>query len=104
MKDLYKKVSSGYRVNMLTGETFISQRKVAELCGVSQQAITKFWVSRKVDVKQGVTSENLGLIVAHYAEKGNTVAIKTLVLFAKTGAKAFIYHKAGVALAIRTNV
>ena len=80
------------------GKAFVSQRKAAELCGVSQQAVSVFCLSKNIKVKQGVNDENLSLLVTHYAEKGKPEAVQTLILFAKAGAKAYIFHEAGYTL------
>ena len=90
-----------FKVDPKTGVGYISQRKAAELCGVSQQAIHKFWLSENVDVNQGLTDENLFLVVAHYAldsKQANHTARQTLRAFAYAGARAFIYYHAGVQL------
>jgi hypothetical protein len=80
------------------GRAFISQRKLAELCGVDQSVISRFCASHKTDVSQGVTDENAILCITHYAiesKAANDTARKTLGMVAKAGMKAYIYHEAG---------
>jgi len=78
-----------------TGTAYVSQRKAAEMCGLGVMTINDFFRTRKIDVKQGLTSDNVALAVQHYATKGRPEAIAMLVKFARAGAKAYIYHEAG---------
>ena len=50
--------NTDFKVNTATGEAFISQRKTAELLGVSKSAISS-WISRavKADTSQGLTAD-----------------------------------------------
>jgi len=84
------------------GEAYASQRVVAQMCGVSQQAISAFCLSNNLDVKQGVSPKKLQLLVSNYAQKGKPEAISSLGIMAEAGAKAFIYHGAG--LTIKTEI
>lgn len=77
------------------GKAYISQRKAAELCGVSLSTLQNLYRSNNIDIKQGVSSENLNFSVNHYAQKGRAAAIQTLIMFSQAGAKAYIYHQAG---------
>ena len=77
-----------------SGEAFISQRKTAELCGVERNSIVHFFKDKN-NISQGVSDKQLAFVVQHYAIKGRREAVQTLILFAKAGAKAYIYHQAG---------
>ena len=48
-------------VNSANGEACISQRKAAELLGVSQSSIRDFCHLRNLDVKEGLSSEIFSL-------------------------------------------
>lgn len=94
MKNLATKNQNDFTV-LENGEAYISQRKAAELCGVGQSTLNEYFRSNNIDVKQGISAENLNFSITHYAQKGRERAIGTLVKFAKAGAKAYIYHQAG---------
>jgi hypothetical protein len=83
-----------------SGDAFISQRKLAELCGVALSAVQKHLASGhpKYLNDNGITAENAILVVTHYAvesKAANDTARKTLALVAQAGMKAYIYHEAG---------
>ena len=88
-----------FKVDPATGIGYISQRKAAELCGVSRNAIVHF-CSGKFDISQGLSDEQLSFVVHHYAKQKRSQAIDTLFLFAQAGARAFIYSQAGVKVQI----
>ena len=48
-----------------TGDAFVSQRKLAELCGIDQSAISLRCSSLNFDVKQGVSDENAFLLITY---------------------------------------
>jgi len=77
------------------GDAFVSQRKCAELCGVSQSAVSQRCLSLNLDVKQGISSENAFLLITHYASQSNQQAIQSLIVIGSAGMKAYIYHEAG---------
>ena len=56
-----------FKVNTVTGDAFISQRKAAELLGVTQQAISQRCLSLNYDAQQGLSSDFLSLLVTYYA-------------------------------------
>lgn len=97
MKNLATQNQTDFAVHA-NGDAFISQRKAAELCGVSQSAISQICLSKNIDVKQGVSSENLSLLITYYAQKERIEAINTLCMLAEAGAKAYIYHQAGLTI------
>lgn len=81
-----------------TGDAFISQRKLAHLCGVEQSNVSRFCASRKIDVNQGISAENAFLCITHYAiesKVANDIARRALVKIGGAGMKAYLYHKAG---------
>lgn len=81
------------------GQAFISQRKAAELCGVSQPAIAQFCLSRKLDVKQGLSDNIVNMLINHYAFDAKQYCTKAarelLKVVSGVGVKAYIYHQAG---------
>lgn len=94
MKNL-EKINSDFTV-VNSGDAFISIPKAAELCGVSKQSVTLLCLLREIDTSQGISSDDITLIVSYYVGKQVSQAVETLKVFAKAGAKAFIYHEAGV--------
>ena len=84
-----------------TGEAFVSQRKAAELCGTSRSSVVHL-LKGKHTISQGVGDTALSFLVQHFAQKGKAEAVQTLILFAKAGAKAFIYHEAGYTVKAET--
>ena len=89
-----------FKVNITTGEAYISIRKTAELLGIDEKTIRNFLdlSAPNYDRKQGLTPEILQKVTQHYSLKGNLAAIDLLGKLATAGAKAFIYHEAGVKL------
>ena len=92
-------------VNLVTGEAFISQRKAAIEIGISHTAIQK-WVAKlpdNYDIKQGLSSEIFSLAVMHYAldSKAATQEAKELLRkISQAGAKAYLYHEAGLSIGV----
>ena len=84
-----------------TGEGYISQTKLAELCGVSQQAISKHIAgcSYKANTFNQLHFESMVLVVDNYAKQGKQEAIDSLGKIAKAGAQAYIYYLAGFSAA-----
>ena len=96
MKNLATKNTTDFTITE-NGDALISQRKTAELCGVERNSIVHFFKD-KSDISQGVSDNQLASVVQYYANKGRAQAVQTLILFAKAGAKAYIYHEAGYKL------
>lgn len=91
--------NADFKVNMQTGEAYISQRKLAELLNVSKSAISGY-ISRAVkdDTSQGLTAEIMQSCVQYYAldcANPTEEAKELLRKIATAGAKAYLYHKAG---------
>lgn len=90
-------------VNLATGEAYISQRKAAEKLGIARPTLQS-WIDRhpnNFDVKQGLSSEIFSLCIQHYAldSKAATQEAKELLRkISQAGAKAYLYHEAGVTL------
>lgn len=83
------------------GGAFISQRKVAELCGTDQSAISLRCSSLNFAVKQGISDENAILLITFYAiesKAANDTARRSLAMVAKAGMRAYIYTEAGYKL------
>ena len=84
-----------------SGEAFISQRKLAVLCGVDQSTINRYYASLNIDVNQGISDENAVLCITYYAiesKAANDTARKSLAIIAKAGMRAYLYHEAGYVL------
>lgn len=87
------------------GEAFISQTKVAELCGVKPHAISQ-WISKTRDnlnlnEYNQLDAKALELVIAYYAfdsQRTTKKAKDTARMFMKAGAKAYLYHEAGYTL------
>jgi hypothetical protein len=80
------------------GDSFISQTKLAEMCGVSQQAISKHiraqgcrYISNEFNQ---LDDKSAFMVVGHYAA-ANTTALKSLIAIGAAGMKAYIYSLAG---------
>ena len=90
-----------FTVDRSTGEAYVSQTKLAELCGVTQQAISVAIQRNASHVVGANLNENNQLcaksacnVVAHYAAQGKAEAIKTFAKIGEAGMKAYIYHRA----------
>ena len=57
-KNLATKNTTDFTV-LPTGEAYISQRKAVELCGVVVSTLNDYFRTKNIDVKQGVSAENL---------------------------------------------
>lgn len=99
MKNLATKNREDFTVTE-SGEAFVSHRKTAELSGVRLSTLQSFFRSKKIDISQGVSSENLDFSVSHYATKGRPEAVATLIKFARAGAQAYIYTEAGYVITV----
>ena len=88
------------------GSAFISQTKVAELCGVGQDAISKFLKRRTghtyiLNEFNQLHSDSMELVIGYYAfdsQRPTEKAVESYRMIAKAGAKAYIYHQAGYAM------
>ena len=84
------------------GDAFITQTKVAELCGVTQSTISDFTKNKTHSLKLNkinqLSAESAFYTLAHYAEKGRPEAVKSLIKIGQAGMKAYIYHQAGYTL------
>lgn len=84
------------------GEAWVSQTRLAEMCGTLQQTISVA-ISRKASYVVGcILNENNQLdtksaynVVVHFATQGKPEAIKTLAMIGEAGMKAYLYHLAG---------
>ena len=95
--------TSEVTVNLATGEAFISQRKAAIEIGIPRPTLQS-WIDRhpdNYDVSQGLSSEIFSLAIQYYAldSKAATPEAKELLRkISQAGAKAYLYHEAGVTL------
>ena len=87
-------------VNLTTGEAFISNRKLAKDLGVDESTTRRYFAALNVVIAQGVTAENMLLCTQHFAQKGNSEAIALLVKISQAGAKAYLYHEAGLSIGV----
>ena len=87
-------------VNLATGEAFISNRKLAKDLGVDESTTRRYFAALNVVITQGVTAENMLLCTQHFAQKGNSEAIALLVKISQAGAKAYLYHDAGLSIGV----
>ena len=90
-----------FKVNTVTGEAFISQRKAAELLGVSHVAVANHVASYHPNYlnDNGLSPEILQQVTTHYAlysKAANDKSRAFAEVLMQAGAKAFIYHQAGV--------
>ena len=95
--------TSEVTVNLATGEAFISQRKAAIEIGIALSSLQGHCLSRNYDIKQGLSSEIFSLAVMHYAldSKAATPEAKELLRkISQAGAKAYLYHEAGLSIGV----
>ena len=94
--------SVDFAVDQTTGEAYISQTKLAELCGVTQHAISQY-VSKtrdtlKLNEINQIHEDSVELVMSHYAiesQRPNETALKNYRVLAKAGIRAYLYHMAG---------
>lgn len=87
------------------GEAFISQAKVAELCGVTKQAIQKFISKDRengcrliLNKNNQLSAESLALVVEWYALDSPKITVQarsTYRILVKLGARVWVYQQAG---------
>ena len=101
MRNLAQMNTEDFTVNE-NGEAFISQTKVAELCGVVPHAISQQVVKTRDTLKLNEINqlhyESLELMIGYYAfdsQRTNDIACSNYRILAKAGAKAYIYNQAG---------
>ena len=87
---------------MKNGEAYISQRKLAEKCGVSKDTIHKaiarkssFVGSWNLNEINQIHADSIPLVGGYYAQQGYKEAAQFLMEIAKAGARAWVYHEAG---------
>ena len=107
MNQLTKPTTSGeVTVNVITGEAYISQRKLAEKLSVPKSTVYNWLTSYvknfngavKPDTKQGLSSEIVAEAVQYFALDYSTPTQEAKDLLRqinKAGAKAWLYHEAG---------
>ena len=92
---------------VINGTGWVSQTKLAEMCGAAQQTINSA-ISRKSSYAVGWNlNENNQLdaksaysAVVHFATQGKPEAIQTLALIGEAGMQAYIFHQAGYTITV----
>ena len=94
-----KAPSIDFKVDTTTGVAYISQRKAAELCGVSQSTLSrhvqKYSHHFNLNENNQLDDKTLVLCITDYAQKGNAQAIRSACSLMQAGARAFIYTQVG---------
>lgn len=87
---------------MDNGKAYISQRKLAEKCGITQPALSlafsrkaKFVIGVNLNEINQIDADSVPIVIGHYAQQGNKEAARFLTEIAKAGARAWVYHEAG---------
>lgn len=99
MKNLATRNQEDYSIHP-DGTAYTTQRKAAEMMGVSRGAVEGYFKPKNVDISQGVNVENLFALSQHYARKGRPEAVSMLVKFGEAGAQAYIYTEAGYTITV----
>lgn len=91
-------------VNLATGEAFISFAEAAKRLNVPKTTLYDC-INRtvKADTKQGLSSEMLSVAVQYFALDAKTVTTEAKELLRKisqAGAKAYLYHEAGLSIGV----
>ena len=91
-------------VNLVTGEAFISFAEAAKRLNVPKTTLYDC-INRmvKADTKQGLSSEMLSVAVQYFALDAKTVTTEAKELLRKisqAGAKAYLYHEAGLSIGV----
>lgn len=99
------KPANDVTVNLVTGEAFISQTKAAMELGIARSSLQKWLVREQVkyDVKQGLSSDILALAAGYYAldsAAATPEAKELLRKISQAGAKAYLYHEAGLSIGV----
>lgn len=89
-------------VDTSNGEVYISQRKAAEILGVSKSGISNY-IERssrpeEIDISQGLSSEIFNSCAQYFAldSRSPTTEAKALLKqISQAGTKAYLYHQAG---------
>jgi len=100
MSNISTVLVSDFKVNTVTGEAFVSQRKAAELLGVSHTAIQNHLATCHPNYlnQEGLSPEIFQQVATYYAFQSkaiNPTAQSTASKLMEAGAKAFIYREAG---------
>lgn len=99
---LIKNDNIDFKVDEKTGEAYVSQTKIAELCGVRQNTISQY-ISKTRDTlilneNSQLHENSVELVIAHYAfdsQRPTEQALKSYRTMAKAGIRAYIYSQAG---------
>ena len=95
----YPSLSQDFTVDSDTGEAFISQRKLAQLCGVPESTQRDWFKNNprgyNCNKNNQLSHKSLGLFLKSAMLKGYEKAEPVLDQVLEAGAKAFIYDQAG---------
>ena len=99
--------NSDFKVNMATGEAYISQRKLATELGIHHSSLQTHLSTRHPNLlfSEGIPSNILQETAIHFAYKSkaaNTTAESFTAKLMEAGAKAYLYHEAGIPLGVAT--
>ena len=94
---------SDITVNTKTGEAYISQRKLAAELGIHHSSLQTHLATRHPNLlfSEGIPSNILQETAIHFAYKSkaaNTTAESFAAKLMEAGAKAYLYHEAGIAM------
>ena len=96
-----------FKVDYSTGNGYVSQTKVAELCGVTPHAISqrirKTRDSLFLNENNQLCEDSVELVIGYYAFEAQRTSKKALAsyrMMAVAGIRAFIYSQAGVKVQI----
>jgi predicted transcriptional regulator len=97
--------NTDFRVNEKTGEAYVSQTKLAEMCGVGQDTISKYITKTRHTLNLNeinqLREDSVELVIGYYAfdsQRPSTKALQTYRIMAKAGIRAYIYSQAGYEL------
>lgn len=94
-------------VDASTGVAWVSQVKLAKMCGVAQQTInsaitrkSKYAVNWNLNENNQLDAKSAYNAVVYFATKGNIDAVKTLATIGEAGIQAYLYHEAGYEITV----
>ena len=94
-----------------SGDAFISQTKVAAMCGINQSTIqsaisrqSSYAVWWNLNENNQLDAESAFNAVAYYAGQGKPEALQSLIKIGAAGMKAYIYHEAGYKMDAKPSV
>jgi hypothetical protein len=102
MSEMTTFVGNEVTVNTLTGKAYISKTKLAEMCGVGKDAVSKYidstWHISNLNEMNQLREDSVECVIAHYAfdsERPSAKALQTYRFITKHGIRAWFYREAG---------